>query len=106
VLIPTVVTWNDYGESHHIGPYTSAHSDDGSSRWTAGMDHTAMLDMAVPYIAAFKAGLKEPVITQDMVVYWYRPHLKSASCDGTDNCGSKPTGWEVSPGRSNLADKS
>ena len=54
-----------------------------------------MLEMSKPYIAAFRNGQKEPVIEEDRVVYWYRPHLKSASCDSTDNCGGKPTGWEV-----------
>lgn len=88
------MTWNDYGESHYIGPYNTPHTDDSSSAWAAGLDHTAMLDFAVPYIKAFKAGETAPVIEEEMLVYWYRPHLKSASCDSTDNCGSKPTGWD------------
>lgn len=89
-----IITWNDYGESHYIGPYNTPHTDDSSSAWAAGLDHTAMLDFAVPYIKAFKAGETAPVIDNEMLVYWYRPHLKSASCDSTDNCGSKPTGWD------------
>lgn len=83
-------------ESHYIGPYDTPHTDDGSSKWAEGLDHTAHLDFAVPYIKAFKAGLSEPVIEQDMLVYWYRPHLKSAVCDSTDVCSGKPTGWDVS----------
>jgi len=55
-----------------------------------------MLDFAVPYIEAFKTGATEPGITTEMLVYWYRPHLKAANCDSTDNCGTKPTGWNVS----------
>ncbi|KIR70458.1 mutanase [Cryptococcus deuterogattii CA1014] len=89
-----IVTWNDYGESHYIGPYNTPHTDDSSSAWAAGLDHTAMLDFAIPYIKAFKAGEAAPVIEEEMLVYWYRPHFKSASCDSTDNCGSKPTGWD------------
>lgn len=27
-----IVTWNDYGESHYVGPLSSEHSDDGSSQ--------------------------------------------------------------------------
>lgn len=40
----------------------------------------------MPYIAAFKAGAKEPTITQDKLIYWYRPSLK-AGCqfDGIDS---------------------
>jgi glucan endo-1,3-alpha-glucosidase len=90
-----IVTWNDYGESHYIGPYDTPHTDDGSSRYTKGLDHTAHLEFAVPYIKAFKSGSRTPVIEQDMLVYWYRPHLKSASCDATDNVGSKPDGWDM-----------
>jgi hypothetical protein len=55
-----------------------------------------MLDFAIPYINAFKTGATQPVIEQEMLVYWHRPHLKSAECDSTDNCGKKPTGYEVS----------
>ncbi|WVO18102.1 hypothetical protein L204_105804 [Cryptococcus depauperatus] len=89
-----IITWNDYGESHHVGPYNTPHTDDSSSLWASGLDHAAMLDFAIPYIKAFKAGSSVPIIEQEQLVYWYRPHLKDVSCDSTDNCGSKPTGWE------------
>jgi len=44
--------------------------------------------MATPYISAFKAGSKtvDSYITTDQLIYWYRPHPKSASCDSTDTC--------------------
>ncbi|KAJ5475006.1 hypothetical protein N7539_008072 [Penicillium diatomitis] len=29
-----IISWNDYGESYYIGPLSSLHTDDGSSRWT------------------------------------------------------------------------
>ena len=32
-----IVTWNDYGESHYVGPLSSPHTDDGSSRWANDM---------------------------------------------------------------------
>ena len=57
-----------------------------------------MLDFSVPYIEAFKQGATEPIITNEMLVYWHRPHLKDVSCDSTDNCGSRPTGADVSIG--------
>ena len=43
--------------------------------------------MAKPFIAAYKAGSTSvsDYITDDQIVYWYRPSLKSASCDSTDN---------------------
>lgn len=32
-----IITWNDYGESHYIGPLDSPHYDDGNSKWTNDM---------------------------------------------------------------------
>lgn len=32
-----IVTWNDYGESHYIGPLNSPHTDDGGSKWVNDM---------------------------------------------------------------------
>ena len=53
--------------------------------------------MAIPYITAFHAGSKtvDSHIESDQLIYWYRPTLKSASCDSTDTCeqpwpGPKP----------------
>lgn len=42
--------------------------------------------MAKPFIAAYKAGSQSvgDYITEDQIIYWYRPALKSASCDSTD----------------------
>ena len=50
--------------------------------------HDGFLQMAKPYIAAFHAGSKkvDNYIESDQLVYWYRPTLKSTSCDSTDNC--------------------
>ena len=50
--------------------------------------HDGFLQMAKPYIAAFHAGSKtvDSHIGSDQLIYWYRPTLKTASCDSTDNC--------------------
>ena len=91
-----IITWNDYGESHYVGPSDNGHSDDGSGAWTNGLSHDALLEFARPYITAFKTGSRRPVVDRDMLVYWYRPHLKSvSSCDGTDICGARPAGWDI-----------
>lgn len=83
-----IQTWNDYGESHYVGPLSSPHIDDGNSKWTNDMPHDGFLQMAKPYIAAFHAGSTtvDSHIESDQLIYWYRPTLKSASCDSTDNC--------------------
>lgn len=104
-----IITWNDYGESHYIGPLSSPHSDDGASKWVNDMPHDGFRDLAKPYITAFKAGADsvDSYITDDQVVYWYRPTLSSVECDSTDNtmgAGSntsgnyfhgRPNGYEV-----------
>ncbi|KAK4692888.1 glucan endo-1,3-alpha-glucosidase, partial [Lecanoromycetidae sp. Uapishka_2] len=83
-----IITWNDYGESHYVGPLNSPHIDDGNSKWTNDMPHDGFLSMAKPYIKAFKTGAKtvNTQIDSDQLIYWYRPTLKSADCDSTDNC--------------------
>ena len=49
--------------------------------------HNGWLEMAKPFIAAYKAGAKSvnQHIDKDQLIYWYRPALKSANCDATDN---------------------
>ncbi|KAF2502507.1 hypothetical protein BU16DRAFT_448990 [Lophium mytilinum] len=81
-----IITWNDYGESHYIGPLSSKHNDDGASKWVNDMPHNGWLDMAKPFIAAYRAGDSSPAahITEDKLVYWYRPTPKTLNCDATD----------------------
>ncbi|KAJ5500300.1 Glycoside hydrolase family 71 [Penicillium expansum] len=81
-----IITWNDYGESHYIGPLASPHTDDGASKWAMDMPHNGWLDMAKPFIAAYKAGSRLPIrfLEEEKLVYWYRPTMKSADCDATD----------------------
>ncbi|KAJ5532968.1 alpha-1-3-glucanase/mutanase [Penicillium frequentans] len=103
-----IVTWNDYGESHYIGPLKSPHTDDGASRWVNDMPHDGWLEISKPFIAAFKDGAKSPnkYITDEKLVYWYRPAPRDVNCDATDTCmvpannGSgnyflgRPNGWQ------------
>ncbi|GIJ99164.1 hypothetical protein Aspvir_001290 [Aspergillus viridinutans] len=81
-----IVTWNDYGESHYIGPLSSPHTDDGASKWVMDMPHNGWLEMSKPFIAAYKAGEKSVnnYITEDKLIYWYRPTPKDINCDSTD----------------------
>ncbi|OQE09308.1 hypothetical protein PENFLA_c112G02009 [Penicillium flavigenum] len=50
-----IITWNNYGESHYISPLLSPHIDDGASKWVMDMPHNGWLDIAKPFIAAYKA---------------------------------------------------
>ncbi|EPS30272.1 putative alpha-1,3-glucanase [Penicillium oxalicum 114-2] len=82
-----IITWNDYGESHYVGPLSSPHTDDGASKWVMDMPHTGWLDMAKPFIAAYKAGATDaqPYVQEEKLVYWYRPTKEGVNCDATDN---------------------
>ena len=55
--------------------------------------------MAKPYIAAFHARSTsvDSHIESDQLIYWYRPTLKSASCDSTDNCEQPWSGPTPNP---------
>ncbi|OGM43642.1 hypothetical protein ABOM_008516 [Aspergillus bombycis] len=105
-----IVTWNDYGESHYIGPLASPHTDDGASKWVMDMPHTGWLEMSKPFIAAYKAGDRsiDQYITDEKLIYWYRPTPRDVNCDPTDTTmegnpnnssgnffRGKPNGWET-----------
>ncbi|KAK3316629.1 putative alpha-1,3-glucanase/mutanase [Apodospora peruviana] len=81
-----IVSWNDYGESHYIGPLSSKHDDDGNSKWINDMPHDGWLEMAKPFIQAYHDGANSVnnYIKKDQLIYWYRPTLKSLNCDATD----------------------
>lgn len=94
VDIAEIVTWNDYGESHYIGPIEGAQPN--SQGWVDGFNHTGQvcspycaarllntfcvgwLDMTNYYATAFKTG-SYPAITEDKLYMWARPHPKDAN---------------------------
>ena len=104
-----IITWNDYGESHYIGPLASKHYDDGNSKWTNDMPHGGWLDMSKPFIGAYKAGDSDVTsyIDNEEVIYWYRQNKRDLNCDATDTTmvdasnssgnyfKGKPNGWET-----------
>lgn len=70
-----IISWNDYGESHYIGPIEGAQPN--SQAWTDGFDHTAWLNLTKYYAAAFKTGSYPPIET-DQLYLWARPHPATA----------------------------
>lgn len=58
------ITWNDFGESHYMGPIKGAQPN--SQSWVDGYDHTPLLQLNAYYHAAFKTG-SYPTITCDKV---------------------------------------
>ncbi|KAF4573215.1 hypothetical protein EYR36_007725 [Pleurotus pulmonarius] len=80
VDIAEVITWNDYGESHYIGPIEGAQPN--SQAWVNGFDHQGWLDLNQYYIEAYKTG-SYPSISRDHVFLWAR--LFPAAASTTDS---------------------
>ncbi|KAJ3549753.1 hypothetical protein NM208_g328 [Fusarium decemcellulare] len=87
-----ILTWNDYGESHYIGPLKNKHTDDGASKWANDMPHNGWLDLSKPFIAAYKNKDTDVAkyIEKDQLIYWYRRNLKTLNCDSTDTTSNNP----------------
>ncbi|EMD39964.1 glycoside hydrolase family 71 protein [Gelatoporia subvermispora B] len=83
------ISWNDYGESHYLGPIEGAQPN--SQAWVDGFDHTGWLDMTNYYATAFKTG-SYPNITQDKLYMWARPHPTNAN---SPDPVPKPTNFQL-----------
>ncbi|THH26891.1 hypothetical protein EUX98_g7296 [Antrodiella citrinella] len=83
-----VISWNDYGESHYIGPVQGVQPM--SQSWVNGFDHTGWLDLMQYYITAYKTGTY-PVVTKDRTFLWGR--LYPAAATSSDPV-PKPTNWQ------------
>ncbi|KAG6854668.1 hypothetical protein C0991_003316 [Blastosporella zonata] len=89
VDIVQILTWNDYGESHYIGPIKGAQPN--SQAWVDGMDHTGWLNLTSYYAEAFKTG-SYPAIEKDQLFMWSRTHPTQATAP--DPVG-QPTNFEL-----------
>ena len=90
VDIVQLLSWNDYGESHYIGPIHGAQPN--SQAWVDGFDHTAWLDMTAYFAAAYKSGSYPPV-SMDTLYMWARPHPANANA-AADPVG-KPDNFQL-----------
>lgn len=93
-----ILTWNDYGESHYIGPIYEDGIPEGASRYVSGNSHDAWRNLLPYYIDAYKSGnATSPAPTDDAsdkITYWYRPNPANAgSSDGTT--GNNPSYQEA-----------
>ncbi|KAF4269299.1 hypothetical protein CNMCM8812_001541 [Aspergillus fumigatus] len=80
-----IISWNDYGESHYIGPIyekSMAAFDIGKSLYNYARDypHDGWRDVLPFLIDVYKNGVAS--IEHDTVVYWYRPHPVSSCYTG------------------------
>lgn len=81
-----IVTWNDYGESHYIGPIWNDGIPNGPNTnahpYVDNMPHDAWRDLLPYYIAQYKNGGTPPAVTTEKVHYWYR--LTPAAAGSSD----------------------
>ncbi|CDZ96275.1 Glycoside hydrolase, family 71 [Phaffia rhodozyma] len=94
------ITWNDYGESHYMGPIHGAQPN--SQAWVDGFDHQVYLAINTYYTTAFKTG-KFPAITCDKVYLSARPHVNTAVATA-DTAGAPPTLTQTGASGSNTAE--
>jgi glucan endo-1,3-alpha-glucosidase len=92
-----VVTWNDWGESHYIGPlHNTTEIPDGSEIYDLGMPHDGWRNLLPYYIAQYKGKPYETLV--DLAQYWYRlaPATGGSTCgvQGNDYQDGQP---EVNP---------
>lgn len=74
-----ILTWNDFGESHYIGPkHDNQPLPPGAEAWVDGFDHTGWLSLTGYFATAFKTGSAPPV-EKDQLVMWARAHPKDAT---------------------------
>lgn len=94
-----IVSWNDFGESHYIGPIVEAsipsNPNGGNAQpYVNGYPHQAWLETLPYQIAAYKHAYNPsanpaPSVAkgQQKIVYWYRTSPASAgTTDCTGNC--------------------
>ncbi|OAX79204.1 hypothetical protein ACJ72_06477 [Emergomyces africanus] len=83
-----ILTWNDYGESHYIGPIYEAGIPNGAARYVLGCPHDAWRVLLPAYIDAYKSN------------YQIRPGENASYTTSATTC--HPTGSV--PGRRILTD--
>lgn len=86
-----IITWNDYGESHYIGPLNNASGiPDGAHEYVNNMPHDHWRNILPYYIAAYKSG-SAPAVKADKAQVWYRLSPAAAGSNG-GTVGNAP--WE------------
>ncbi|KAJ4483776.1 glycoside hydrolase family 71 protein [Lentinula aciculospora] len=90
VDIVQIISWNDYGESHYIGPVKGAQPN--SEGWVDGYPHSAFLKMTAYFSRAFKEG-QYPPVSEDQIFAWARPHPKNAVA--SNDRVPKPDNWDL-----------
>lgn len=85
-----ILTWNDFGEAHYIGPIHDG-GVPGGAHYVADMPHEAWLKFLPHYIDAYKSGNStSPEGAEEAITYWYKVNPgQSGSTGGTT--GNNPS---------------
>ncbi|WEW56046.1 vacuolar aminopeptidase 1 [Emydomyces testavorans] len=85
-----IITWNDYGESHHIGPVYKTGIPKGAEWYVDDDPHDGWRALLPDYIDRFKSGnltteyssKRAAPVKKDIISYWYRRNPASAGSNG------------------------
>ncbi|KAF8577364.1 glycoside hydrolase family 71 protein [Ramaria rubella] len=90
IHIVQILSWNDYGESHYVGPIRK--DQPNSHAWVNGFDHHGWLKMTEYYARGFKTG-SYPIIEKDQLYLWARPHAAAAHVTASAVPKPNNTAW-------------
>lgn len=78
-----IITWNDFGESHYIGPLNAAEYPAGAAAYVADNPHDGWRAALPLFIAAYKDGnTTAPTVATDQLVWTHRPNPAASGSDG------------------------
>nr|POE89918.1 glucan endo-1,3-alpha-glucosidase agn1 [Quercus suber] len=99
-----IATWNDFGESHYIGPIFDSGLPSGDG-YTDGYPHVAWLETLPYQIAAYKSAYNAanapPSVAagEEKIVFWYRtsPASAGSTTAAGNNCktDANPNGYQT-----------
>jgi hypothetical protein len=96
-----IISWNDFGESHYIGPlpqydYKAFEIGKPPYDYITGMPHDAWRKLLPFWIDTYKTG--KASISEELVVGWYRPNpAKACKNGGTSGNTAQQLQFEFDP---------
>ncbi|KAK1829449.1 alpha-1,3-glucanase [Podospora conica] len=97
-----ILTWNDYGESHYIGPVREKalglfDAAGAAVNYVKGVDHEGWRAMLGFWIARYKGAAAAAAVGEERLVVSYRRYPCSACADGQTTGGNRNFGETVVP---------
>ena len=89
-----IITWNDFGESHYVGPLNAAEEYPGSDAYVDGLPHDAYRILLPAYIDAYKGNNGSTTYTEDLV---YAHKINPGADQGSCSAGAVTGGPSYQP---------